>query len=113
MVSVAQKAHGQHQVGVTAVSQQGHSSHCCACSWSVGNLGNFNQIKRKHTNLNYDVLAAAFAQPSSLPVCAWAVAMDPLMAVNLSWQNMPNYGDLTVKAQRRVRILNCLFWDRR
>lgn len=51
MFTVVQKAHGQHQIGAAAVSQWGHSSYCCARSWSVGNLGNLNQIKLKHTNL--------------------------------------------------------------
>lgn len=46
--------------------QRGHSSHCCAHSWPVGSLGNLNQIKLKHTNLNCDAPAAALAQPSSL-----------------------------------------------
>lgn len=96
MFSVAQKTHGQHQVGAATVSQWGHSSHCCAQSWSVGNLCSLNQIKLKHTNLNCDALAGALAQPISLRVHAWAVAMDPLTAVNLSCQNMLNYGDLTL-----------------
>lgn len=96
MFDGAQKAHGQHQVGAAAISQQGHSIHHHAHSWSVGNFNNLNQIKLKHTNLNCDGLAAALAQPSSLRVHAWAVAMDPLMAVILSCQNMLNYGYLTL-----------------
>lgn len=93
--------------------QRGHSSHCCAHSWPVGSLGNLNQIKLKHTNLNCDALAAALAQPKQPELHAWAVAMDLPMAVNLSCQSMLNYGDLTVRAPRKVRILNCLFWDRK
>lgn len=44
---------------------------------------------------------------------AWAVAMDPSMAVNLSCQSMLNYGELTVRAMKNVRILHCLFGDRK
>lgn len=80
-----------------------------ADSWCAGNLGNLNHLKVKHMNLNCNACAAALAQPSSLQIHAWAVAMDPLTDVNFSCQSVLNYGDLTVKNQRRVRILDCLF----
>lgn len=56
-----------------------------AHSWSAGNLGNLNHLKLKHTNLICNACAAALAQPGSLQIHAWAVAMDPLMDVNFSW----------------------------
>jgi len=46
---------------------------------------------------------------SSLQIHAWAVAMDPVMDVNLSCRNMLHYGDLTVKNLRIVEILDYLF----
>lgn len=74
----------------------GATADITAHSWSAGNLGNLNHLKLKQMNLNCNACAAALAQPSSLQIHAWAVAMDPLTDVNFSCQNMLNYGNLTL-----------------